>query len=135
MKYDSASIPESVLRLMPEADRKAIGVMTQEEAIVHRGVRFERELQGQIVNLLRLRGIVVGWGATNTKSHYTRSWPDLTFAVRGIPCAWEVKLPGQEPTDEQAECHRQMRENGWRVEVVTDLMQAKKLMDEITPIN
>lgn len=90
-------LPESFLKCMTAADRKAIGQMSAEEAILAFSAKSERKLQGQIVQLLRLNGIEVLWHRTDKRSAATVGWPDLTFCVglsRAWPCAWEVKLHG-----------------------------------------
>jgi len=64
-------------------------------------IKSERILQGQIVNILRLRSIEVCWHRTDTRSAATVGWPDLTFAVNGQAIAWEVKLPGGKLSKDQ----------------------------------
>lgn len=94
-------LPDSFLRCLSPADRKALGKggMTAEEAIAKQVAKNERQLQGQIVNLLRLKGIEPLWHRTDKKSAATEGWPDITFSINwrrrldeAIACAWEVKF-------------------------------------------
>lgn len=110
---------------MSPADRKlyAQGQQTPEEAIARCQAASERQLQGFLVNVLRLRGVAVLWHRTDKKSAATVGWPDLTFAAPRTAFqpgahAWEVKLPGEVPTSEQILCHCAMIKNGWTVEIV-----------------
>src|SRR2546430_16460274 len=75
-------LPERYLRLMSPADRKAIGQSTAEEALRKAEAKNERQLQSQIVQLLRLKGIEPLWHRTDKRSAATIGWPDITFAVR-----------------------------------------------------
>jgi hypothetical protein len=97
----------------------------------------ERELQGQIVNLLRLKGIEVLWHRTDKKSAATVGWPDLTFSLehglRSIPCLWEIKLPGKKLSEDQTKLMIRLMEppNAWVYKVITSveeaLMELRKL--------
>lgn len=124
-------IPDHILLLMPAEERKRLGKMgkTLCEVFAEEQVKNERELQGQMVQLLRLRGIEVGWGRTDVKSGYTVGWPDLTFCHHGRPIAVEVKMPGQDPRPEQLECHQRMRSNGWEVHVCRSVSELKGILD------
>jgi len=50
-----------------------------------------------------------------------RGWPDLTFALRGMPCAVELKGPGGVVSADQAACLERLAANGWRVAVLRSL--------------
>lgn len=140
-KEEMRPLPEQMLRLMSAEDRKAIGQRSATETL-ERGERVsERQLQGQIVNLLRLRGLEVLWHRTDKKSAATIGWPDLTFAVkRGvylstdpdyqsemggvIPCCWEVKLPQGKLSIEQEAMREKLIANGWRWRTITSVDMA-----------
>jgi hypothetical protein len=93
-------------------------------------IKSERVLQGQIVNLLRLKGIEVLWHRTDKRSGATVGWPDLTFSVehglRSIPCAWEIKLPGGKLSEEQVKVMVRMMDppNAWTYKVITSVEEA-----------
>ncbi len=144
-------IPEAWLKLMSKEDRKAIGQMSAEEAFQAFTARSERQLQSQIVNLLRLKGIEVLWHRTDKKSAATIGWPDLTFCVYelapqqvGTPdgtreskilrawqifaCAWEIKMPDGELSKEQEKMYIRLgtRPNGWIYRVIRSVDEALK---------
>jgi len=93
-------------------------------------VKDERELQGQIVNLLRLKGIEPLWHRTDKKSHASIGWPDITFSVehglRSIPCLWEIKLPGKKLSAEQRNLAVKLMgpPNAWVYKVITSVDEA-----------
>ena len=53
---------------------------------------------------------------------------DLIFAVNGRAVALEVKLPGCNPTEDQVKMMAAMKDNGWRVEVVRSLDEARAVV-------
>jgi hypothetical protein len=93
-------------------------------------LKTERELQGQIVNLLRLKGIEVLWHRTDKKSAATIGWPDLVFSLehglRSIPCLWEIKLPGRKLSDDQMKLMVRLMEppNAWMYKVICSVDEA-----------
>jgi len=100
----STDLPDNMLRRMRPEDRKALGarVMTAEEAISRYTIKSERDLQNQIADLLRLRGIWFDQDAMHKRRTGTKSTPDFIFCLNGKFVAWEVKFgngkldPGQE---------------------------------------
>lgn len=126
-----AVIPNEFLRCMSPADRKLIapGQHTPEEALAASQPKVERELQGLLVGLLRLRGIEPLWFRTDKRTRATVGWPDITFAVNGAAIAWEVKLPGERPRSEQLAVHCRMRQNGWQVDVVTTFEEGRTILN------
>jgi hypothetical protein len=97
----------------------------------------EKQLQVQILNLLRLKGIEPLWHRTDKKSTATVGWPDITFSagcgLRSIPCLWEIKLPGKKLSEEQMSLMVQLTKppNAWVYKVITSvdeaLIELKKL--------
>ncbi len=128
-------VPEAWLKCMSPEDRKAMGKagMTAEEAIAKFTAKNERQLQSQIVNLLRLKGIEVCWHRTDKKSAATVGWPDLTFAVLWtgfgtIACAWEIKMPDGKLSEEQTKTAIRMQRgvNNWTYRVIRSVDEALK---------
>jgi hypothetical protein len=131
-------LPDYFLRCLDPRDRKKLGKggITAQEAASRAEIKNERQLQGLIVNLLRLRGIEVLWHRTDKKSAATVGWPDLTFSVPNqngthingwlvaIPCAWEVKLPGENLSDKQDSMWGKLIANGWRLKIIRSVDQA-----------
>jgi len=130
-------VPEKWLRLMSRADRRALGKagLTAAECAARIEARTERALQGQIVALLRLRGIEALWHRTDRRSAATVGWPDITFAVRGRggvrACAWEVKLNGR-LTREQSDLARRLVDNGWDWRLIRSVEEASQALEEVT---
>jgi hypothetical protein len=97
----------------------------------------ERELQGQIVNLLRLKGVEVLWHRTDKKSAATVGWPDLTFAVesglRTVAIGMEVKLPGKKLSTEQQKVAVEMMNppNSWTYHVVTSVDEVLSILRKL----
>jgi hypothetical protein len=126
-------IPPNILRLMPSEERRQLGKAGElpEEALARAKVRVERDLQYMLASLLNLRGIAFMRQRMDKKATGTIGWPDFTFAVDGRAVAWEVKLPGEKPTAEQEEMHQRMRANGWTVEVITSVDQARSELERV----
>lgn len=93
-------------------------------------LRLERELQVQILNLLRLRGIEPLWHRPDKKSTATVGWPDFTFCVehglRSIPIVWEIKLPGKKLSLEQTRLMIKLMDppNAWVYKIITSVDEA-----------
>lgn len=116
----SPILPDKVLRLIDPAERAKLGKagMTADEAAAKQEVRLERELHDLIGQLLNRNGITYGHALTHKKSTYTPGWPDFTFAVQGVPCVWEVKLPGEPLDPAQEEIRRGLLANGWHYAII-----------------
>lgn len=121
----STILPESWLRCMTPEDRKALGQMTAAEALEVFKARNERQLQSQIVQDLRRRGIEVCWHRMDKKSAATVGWPDLTFAIRGEAIAWEVKYEKGQLSDEQQAMADKLQgyPNNWTYKVIRSFQE------------
>ena len=125
-----SEIPESYKKLMSVEDRRLLGIETFEEMKKKFEAKTERQLQRQIVQYLRLRGIEVIWHATNRKSTDTKGTPDILFAVlvNGFPaaCSWEIKFGNGLLSKAQENMLERMqtRPNVWRVRVIKRFLDA-----------
>jgi hypothetical protein len=119
-------IAEKYLRLMSAEDRKQLGGRTWEEIVGAGEVHNERKLQGQIVNLLRLRGIEALWHRSDKRSAATVGWPDITFAYYGKAFVWEIKLPERKLRPEQEKMILALKSepNRWEVRVIHSVDEA-----------
>lgn len=86
-------------------------------------LKNEKQFQEQVAALLRNRGIVFQRSRMDRKTTGTIGIPDFLFAVPqgedwGRPCAFELKMPGKHPTEEQSKCIKNMLYNGWDVRIV-----------------
>lgn len=127
-------IPESIRKLMSPADRAPLGkaAMTNDEAQAKMDGKREKDLQENIAALLRIRGIAFFRQRMDRKTTGTVGWPDFTFAINGKAVAFEVKLPGEQPTPEQNACILAMDRNGWHVVVVHSEQQAIEQLEALS---
>jgi hypothetical protein len=127
------TLPENILRRMDAKDRLPLskGFKTSAEATEAFEVRSERELQNQIANYLRQRGLVFCQPAYGRKIHIRIGWPDFTTVVRGRFVGIEAKAIGGRLTPEQSAVHKSLVEQGATILVATSLKQVKECLDAI----
>ena len=73
----------------------------------------ESDLQREICQLLRLKGIWFASTITGRRTTARTGTPDLLLAINGHPIAWELKVGANKMTPEQVETFNKMRINGW----------------------
>lgn len=123
-------LPNSYLRCLSAKDRQKLGQRTAEEVMAQGETKSEKELQKQIVGLLRLKGIEVNVSRMDKRKTDVVGWPDLTFSViRGriaIPCLWEVKMPKGTLSPEQMTLASKLTTgpNAWRYRLIRSVDQA-----------
>lgn len=97
--------------------------------------KCERELQGQLVNLLRLKGVrFVVNQRFGVKTTAPKGTPDILFSFKGISCAWEVKMPKEHPRPDQVKAMEEMTEDGWQCAVIRSYDEALKEFTRLTAI-
>lgn len=128
-----ASLTDAVRRRMSAKDRASLGAhgQTSEEAQSKFIAGSERELQQQLVSILRLRGIAFLWSRMDRKTTCTTGWPDLTFVVNGTPVAMEVKHGKGKLREEQEMIRDTMISNGWHWHCVRSLDEARAILDTL----
>jgi len=94
-------------------------------------IKSEKQLQEQIVGFLERNGTVVIRSRMDRKTSINVGTPDLLFAVRTRAVAFEVKLPGKKPTEEQHKMMLQMTGNGWACFIVHSYDQAVELFESL----
>lgn len=132
-------LPNSFLKRMAPADRAKLGKagQTAEEAEAAFVARTESELQLQIKAMLNRNGIHVIRSRMDKRTTTANGTPDLLFAFplpgsgHAIPVAWEVKMPGKKPTDDQIETLLAMSKNGWQTAVVKSYDEALGLFNRL----
>lgn len=126
-------LPENILRCLKPEDRKAVGQRTTAEVMKNGEAKSEKELQKQIVGLLRLNGIEPNVSAMHKATTHRVGWPDITFAAFGIPCAWEIKMPTGEESKEQKQMAIRLSTppNCWRCRVIRSIDEALHELSEI----
>ena len=129
----SAILPPNVLRCMDAKERKAMGKAGElpEEIQARVDEKSHRELQNDLVALLSLRGVTPLAAPGVGKSKMKLGWPDLTFAYRGVPCVWEIKVGRDTLRTEQIQLQAELQkpENGWRHAVIRSVQEAKMFLD------
>jgi hypothetical protein len=132
----STVLPNNILmRLRPE-DRAKLGKagMTAEEAEAAFVAKNESELQSIIQTTLQRHGIFVIRNRMDKRPTVAVGVPDLLFSINGQAVAWEVKMPGRKPTQEQVEAMDWMKRNGWEVSVIRSYDEALKEYARLTTI-
>ena len=130
----STVLPENILRLMKAKDRAQLGKAGLLASECHQIAlaKSEKELQGQIENMLRLAN--VQWPMrqrTDKRSNLPIGTPDILFVFQGVPVAWEIKMPGQKPREDQERAMRDMTADGWKCSVVKSYDEALALLAEL----
>lgn len=131
MRYSSKTLPERVRRLVPKETRVELKAPTSAEVSEKQNTKREKELQENIANLLRQRGIWFFRQRMDRRTTGTVGWPDFTFAVFGRPVVFECKLPGRRLTKEQDECLNRLMANGWRFAVIESEVEAVAVLNQL----
>lgn len=126
-----AALTDNLRRRMTPEARRALGKhgMTAEDAAAAFDVRSERDLQKQIANLLRLRGIWFSWARMDRATTNMLGTPDFLFARAGQACAMEVKFGKGKLRVEQERAVLEMERNGWCVAVVRSVEEAREFLN------
>ncbi|MDE2097619.1 MAG: hypothetical protein KGL39_10260 [Patescibacteria group bacterium] len=90
----------------------------------------EKELQRKLADLLRLKGITFISPAFGRKTRIKSGWPDMSFAINGQACAFEVKVGYNQPSEAQTLTMMAMTSNGWHVAVIRNLEQAFEFLKQ-----
>ena len=127
-RINFAPVPGNILGCMSEADQRRFSRTgkTPAEAREHAVAKDERELQKQIANWLRLRGIWFTQSRMDRRTSNTVGTPDFIFCHRGRFVAWEVKCPWSRalrPEQQKAADAIVAAGGEWRL--VTSLAEAK----------
>ncbi len=136
MGIDRNALPDAVLRRITPADRRAVSLPsplaeTVKAAADKSDLRREKELQRDIGNWLRLRGITFVQSRMDKKTRTRKGVSDFLFAIRGRAVALEAKLPGKQPTEDQRRVMAGLAADGWRVAVVRSLDEARSVVAEV----
>ena len=132
-------LPETFLRCVKPEDREKLKLgLTAEEFMAKGAAKNERDLQRQIVSLLRLKGIEPNVSRMDKRKTDAVGWPDITFAVGKqhdiypnaydgtYACAWEIKHgDGKLSTEQQQMALRlSSKPNCWRHRVIRSVDEA-----------
>jgi hypothetical protein len=86
------------------------------------------ELESRIEGKIRKGAILDGWFVAKLVSPGMRSMPDRFFIKHGCVVFLEVKRIGKEPTEKQANRHREMREHGAYVDWTDNVEDALNIL-------
>lgn len=135
MGFDPDRLPESFRRKMapdPVLWRHAmIDKMSTDAATAKREEICEREIQEQIRQYLRMRGIYVASQPMNKRSQLTPGTPDFICAHNKVPLAFEAKTPSGTLSDAQCGVKVMMETNGWSYHIVHGVADVKEVLDNI----
>lgn len=133
MAIDPKTLPLNFLKRMSPESRRPLGKagILPQEAEAARQAKGERDLQTTLTGYLRTRGITTLVAPFGKKSRMREGWPDITFALYGRACAWEVKFEHGKLSAEQAKTHNEMvaPPNNWRVAIIRSVEEAKAFLD------
>jgi hypothetical protein len=124
MGLKPVTLPDSMLRAMSKPDRKALGLITSEEALCAQQIRQERDMHNLFTNWLRLTGVPFIHARMDKKSTIRKGWPDFTLLWQGRALCLEFKLPGQPLDPDQVEVHAALALNGTPVQTVYSVAEA-----------
>lgn len=125
-----SAITEGILRCISTAERRKLGKVgvTAEEAQEKFVAKSERELQGQIANLFRQRGLWFCQSRMDRPTTQRKGVPDFLLVCANVPLAIEVKFQKGKLSPEQIATHEHMSRNGWRVHVVRSVEEARGIL-------
>jgi hypothetical protein len=95
-------------------------------------IKSEKQLQDQIVGFLERNNVVVIRSRMDRKTSINVGTPDLLFSVRMRAVAFEVKLPGKKPTEEQRNLMLRMTGNGWACFIIHSYDEAVEVFKNIS---
>ncbi len=122
-------IPDMMRRLMPASARQSLGITTAQEALEAYEVRAEKDLLRLCKQELGRRGVRV----VHHLSHRAREhagYPDLTFVIKGVPMAAELKTARGVVSADQEATMAAMRLDGWQVRVCRSFEEFREWLDD-----
>lgn len=127
------SLTPNLLRLMDPKARRALGKagMTQEEALEAYCARNEKELQQQIVNLLKLRGVWFTTSIFGRRSTSSVGTPDINFPYLGKWISWEVKFGNGKLSEDQERVRDSVIRQGGEWRMIRSLDEARIHLGEL----
>lgn len=117
-------IPENILNKMSEADRRAIGQQTIEEATDGYHDRIEREESKVFTQWLSLHEIPCLRANPSKKSTIMAGWPDYSIFWNGDVIFIELKSPGRKLRPEQDKVLKMLATQGFKVRVCYSAKEA-----------
>lgn len=129
IEFPNAS--ESFKRENPHIFAEGVLLEPTEKEQTKEEIKSEKQLQEQIVGFLERNNTVVIRSRMDRKTSTNVGTPDLLFAVRKRAVAFEVKLPGKKPTEEQHNMLLAMERNGWACFIVHSYDEAVEVFSSL----
>ena len=133
MIYSSQNLPENFRNKLCPEDKNALGVagLCMEELMLRYECKSEKALQRQISQYLRLHEIPFRQSRMDRKTTTKRGVEDFSICLppSGRYLAVEVKMPGKDPTPEQAAELEAIRAAGGIAVVIHSLAELKTVLD------
>ncbi len=129
MSLSPHHIPDRMRRIMPASARRSLGITTAQESQEAYEVRAEKDLLRLCKQELGRRGVRV----VHHLSHRAREhagYPDLTFVLKGVPMAAELKTKHGVVSADQEATLAAMRLDGWRVRVCRSFEGFREWLDD-----
>jgi hypothetical protein len=111
-----AELNNRIIGMMKPADRKALGLVTQEEVTTKTETKLEKVLQSQCENYLRQHDIEFLHLSYRAREKVGQA--DLTFCIRGRYCSVELKSATGKVSMEQVRVMNRLKQNGAKVAVI-----------------
>lgn len=89
----------------------------------------ERDIQRTCEAILAQKGIE--YLHMSHRAREKKGWPDLTFAVRGQPCAVEIKTETGTVSVEQEAILARLKWNGWHTKVIRSTTKFHEFVTEL----
>ena len=126
-------LPDNILSKMSKEDRKSLGRkgMTQAEAEASFAAKNERDLQKQIANFLRMKGIWFIQSAMHKATTNQIGTPDFNFPFMGKWVSWEVKYAAGKLSKEQTDTGVKIFAQGGHFRVIRSLDEARGHLNEL----
>lgn len=126
-------LPDNILSKMSKEDRKSLGRkgMTQAEAEASFTAKNERELQKQIANYLRMKGLFFIQSAMHKATTNQIGTPDFNFPVNGQWVSWEAKHGTGKLSKGQSDTEVRILANGGQFRVIRSLDEARDHLNEL----
>lgn len=128
-RFRAVEINGKLAGMMPEKDRKEMGIETDAE----RSARLEREdedaLQEECENILALRIGMDAFLHLSKRAREKSGWPDLVFPLRGKFVAVELKARNGVVSEDQKRVLGDLMAQGAHVHVVRRFLDFKAILD------
>jgi hypothetical protein len=126
---------DKILNMMPATERKKLGKagVTFAEACEAGEDRAEKEIQKQVGDYLRMRGIPFYCSRMDKATTGSVGWPDYTFPFKGKFWSFEVKTRTGKLSPEQEACGAAIQSNGGEYKVIRSVAEAKNWLDHNAP--